>query len=240
MIAIILNTDPLTVKKRLENFQIVLSNSKIKNNILGFTSFKVLSERQKEIKHTPFLFESIVVAENIKLEAPVIFLDAKVCFDGIVKMLPLNYKKALYYSKKLYRPTNFIFEKALTKQFGDYSELSLRINEFLVLQPGTLREPFLVALTLSFQNDDYSILETYLNNNRCVTSFSKDAYYALIDRVEYIKPFVKLAMLKDKSLLKIKKEKPDVKDDLGRVRFLILNYGGRDLDKFLDEEKTLK
>ena len=239
MIGIILNTDPLVVKKKID-LQIVFSHSKILDTILGFTSFKVLAERQAEIKYTPFLFESITVAENIKLEASVTFLDAKIGFDGLVRMLPLNYKRMRFMSKKKYSPTNFIFEKALTKQFGDYSELSLKINDFLVLQPRTLREPFAVALTLSFQNNDFSILETYLNNNRCVTSFSKEAYYALIDRVEYIKPFVKLMLAKDKSLLKIKKNNPDIKEDLGRVRFLISNFGGRDLDKFLDEEKTLK
>lgn len=244
-----LNTQPSEIKALLNrknvNFELILDSYRTipedqKNTIFGFVSIEALTKNMPYLEKPPILWESVCVLSQIKVTYPIVILDGKMLKDGLVHFYPLDKEKLKKgVKKKFSNNINLYVEKRNPVQLGNDSELSRLVNKFVATLPEYVYESFYVALTSAFQEDDYSILNNFVKENRLLTNENKKEYKELASYIESIKDAISACVNKDTNTLQKMKKDRELKKSISRVRFFIYYFGGANLEDYMDKEQNV-
>ena len=249
-IGIILHSDASKVKEVLSvdgyNFLFVNSSTTEipsrkdqlkKRMVLGFASATQLINNLKKCARPPLLFEVPTTARHVELNHKVVYLDADPQPNGIIRFRPVSERNLLKlvsykykYSKK-YAPC---IEKANVIRYGNDSELSHYLNNFLATLPQYMSEPVIIALVSAIESNNYKAFDDFVSNNRLVTDENKEEYTDFVNYMTSIQKHVEKYIKKG-----VVPSNKDVKISLARLRLFRMYYDQEKLKGYMDDESNV-
>jgi len=248
-ILVLLNHNPYEIKNILRKKKLKLKvisdyNELVPedqyNTVYGFTSISALEPNLNRIERPPLLWESVPMVNQLKLNNPVLILDGKILNRGIIHFTSINMKGLKKVTYKFKNKYDIKIERRKPVQFGNNSKLSILVNDFVSTLPEYLHEPVYIALASSFQENDYTIFDNFIRENRLLTNENKDKLKKLADHIDELKEYIDVLLNEEKSKKNYKLRKNmEIKESISRVRFFLQYFGDFSLSSYMDSEDNI-
>lgn len=139
----------------------------VSNDKYIFTDYETLSKNIELLSKPPILKESALTINRLDMYIPVVCLDGTIKNTGIIIHSKFNMDLYVYYHEAKFVGRKFYLEKS--GFFGDNSNLSKSLNNFLNTLPIVVVRGFLVSLAKSIKCRNFKVVNDYLENNRLIT-----------------------------------------------------------------------
>ncbi len=209
----------------------------VKKTIFGFTSFENMLIFLPTLKRPPILWESMENINHITRNLDIVCIDAKIHTSGLILFKKLNKKRLSRLIKMRFKNKQNLILETRSNMFGNNSDFSIALNSFLQSIPDYVHSPFLISLVSAIEEQNYPALDKFIELNRLLTDKNKKQFKTFNKEITKINPLI-IHML-NKKTKKLRKEGPELKESLKRIRFLLSHFGTKDLTPYIDDEDNI-
>lgn len=233
MILVSLATSFLELQNSLTNYTLeyVTDTYSDQSKIAYFDNIDTLEKNAKNLRHTPFLTETVDVVYKLRLSYCVTIVDADLNRDGVCKL----YTPSLFLDY-LVKPWKFKFGIVrIGNLFGDSSKLSFTIASFLNTLPLVVYEPFFVAFVTAILTNNYTIFDNFLLKNRLRTNENIKEWNMFNEYFQTLKEYIPILNVHSK----LKKLPSDTRASLYRIKQLVKKYKEFSIESYTDKEDNI-
>ncbi len=193
----------------------ILDKKQDGNTVLMFNDLNVFLGSLINITKPPILKLSIEDIKKLNFSFEVKFIDFNLMSDGLIKIIDLKVNTLNKMLDKDFKP--FYNPKVCNNKIVDNESISSVFDDFIDTLPAYMKEPMLISIVTSIEDNNYDVLDKFISSNRLLTNINKSKY-------------VKIAkfLTDNKNLI-----------EFPYIRFLIKKFGIKDINTYIDSEDNV-